>query len=93
MANANNVKVIRVIEKLCEGRYWVITSPELPGFLLSGKDLDVLRNSIPDTIEKLMRLNSRIEVEVIKADVSYCESAEHPTTNWAAVPSELQAVG
>ncbi len=53
-------------EKWSDG-FWSITSPDLPGLFLAGKDLAKLMNDVPFAIQTLFLLNYKMRVEVSAA--------------------------
>ena len=64
MANNTYSNIINIKEKLHQGAHWTITSANLPGLFLGGKDLKALRNDIPIAIKSLYRMNHGMDVEV-----------------------------
>jgi len=42
-----------------EGGYWVITSDDVPGMLMAGKDIHRLYADVPNVIKMLHKLNHR----------------------------------
>ncbi len=64
MANSAYSTIISVNEAFREGEYWVLTSDQLPGLLLSGKNLTELRADIPNVIRLLFKMNYDLEIEV-----------------------------
>ncbi|MCK4710092.1 MAG: hypothetical protein KAU21_15845 [Gammaproteobacteria bacterium] len=64
MASCNYASVIRVQEELREGHFWVITSDDLAGLLLCGKEIKKLRADIPSAIKMLFKANYDMDVDV-----------------------------
>ena len=64
MATKSYSCVIKVDEELREGEFWVLTSEDLPGLLLSGRDLDALRADTPEVIKQLFKMNYDMDVSV-----------------------------
>ena len=64
MVSYNYTSVINVHEERREGGYWILTSDDLAGLLLCGKDLKKLRSDVPAAIKMLLKLNSKIEVHM-----------------------------
>ena len=73
MGNSDYVQVVNVQLERKDGGYWVVSSKELPGLLLSGKLLKKLIGDIPNAIKILFKLNYEMDVEVKM-------SSEHPRT-------------
>lgn len=95
MATTTYSCVIRVTEECSteDGtEFWVLTSNDLPGLLLGGRDLDALRADVPDAIRILFRENYGMEVRVLRATepkalASGVPEAEHPPpVTWTAIP-------
>ena len=86
----NYTTIIAVKEELRIGGYWVITSSDLPGLLLAGKDITALREDIPVAIKQLFLLNYDMNVFVSPVIPSaqltqqHCDHIAHPKT-WAAI--------
>lgn len=47
-----------------EGGHWHLTSPDLPGLFLAGKDITDLYADVPNVIKTLFRLNYGMEIDV-----------------------------
>jgi len=62
MAETGYSLIVRLEAKLREGNYWVLTSGNLPGLLLCGKDRQKLFDDVPQAIEQLFLLNYEMEV-------------------------------
>lgn len=56
--------IINVKEHLKSSEFWELTSADLPGFYLGGKDLSALRSDIPTAIKLLFEKNYDIQVDV-----------------------------
>lgn len=91
MANTHFTYLINVEADFREGEYFVLTSPQLPGLLLSGKDINALREDVPNVIKGLFSLNYKMDVDVRIA----CEESptpiekpfcRHTHNNWTATP-------
>lgn len=93
MAETDYSTTVCVEEKFLQRGYWVLTSNELPGFMLSGKDLDALRGDTPEVIKAFFRLNYGMSVEVkrhvqpdeLKKRVPAELLRNHPG-RWVAIP-------
>ena len=89
MANTHFTYLINIDVDFREGEYFVLTSSQLPGLLLSGKDINALREDVPNVIKSLFSLNYKMDVDVRIA----CEESpmpieepfcQHTHNNWAA---------
>lgn len=92
MANSGYSCVIQVDESYREGGHWGLTSKNLPGLFLAGKDLNELRADVPNVIKVLFKNNYGLTVEV-RAVVDSCavkdgcNIAEHIKPGyWSASP-------
>jgi hypothetical protein len=93
MASETYTSVVRVREELREGKFWMLTSEDMPELLLGGKNLDLLRKDVPNVIKMLFKLNSNIDVE-IRPNVKPSEmTTKRPTTqvynrltDWTVIP-------
>ena len=92
MASCNYTSVISVCEERRDGGFWVLTSENLAGLLLCGKDLKKLRLDVPAAIKMLFKMNYEMDVEVcpIAEPVEMASKLArkrilHPA-RWAAVP-------
>lgn len=80
---------------LREEGYWVITSNDLPGMLLSGKDLHKLVIDIPNVIKVLFKKNFGADVNVLKTispseiKKKPLEESIEPSSQWTTVPVEV----
>ncbi|MDH5573260.1 MAG: hypothetical protein OEY89_15975 [Gammaproteobacteria bacterium] len=97
MADKNYSYLINVEEDFREGEYWVLTSKQLPGLFLSGKDLKTLRADVPNVIKTLYRLNYEMDVDVrlvceetpaTKKKPAVCG---HAAKHWSANPIHAAA--
>lgn len=97
MVSCNYASVIRVSEEMHEGCYWVLTSGDLAGFLLCGKDIKKLRADIPVAIKTLFKVNYNMDVEVSAlaepSKVVKCKrKSDMPLPeSWAAIPIQQGA--
>lgn len=79
---------------LREECYWVITSNDLPGLLLSGKDLKKLVIDMPNVIKSLFKMNFGADVRVFKVisptEIKKEQSQEviDPNSQWSTIPAE-----
>ena len=64
MAETTHSVIVRLTASLREGNYWVVTSDNLPGLLLCGKDRHQLFADVPSVVQKLMELNYGLHVQV-----------------------------
>jgi len=64
MATSSYLTVARTKIEYREGGYWVITSDEVPGMLMAGKDPRSLYADIPNVIKMLYKLNYQLDVQV-----------------------------
>lgn len=62
---AHNLKVDLIYERYADGRYRV-TCDTIPGFLMSGPDLDVIQSDLNEVVTDLLRMNSNFIVEHIE---------------------------
>ena len=92
MANSGYSCVIQVNENYREGGHWELTSKNVPGLYLAGKDLSALRADVPNVIKVLFKNNYDLAVEV-RAVVDSCavkggcNIAEHVKLGyWSASP-------
>jgi len=80
---------------LREGGYWVITSNDLPGLLLSGKDLHKLVVDIPNVIKALFKNNFGEDVRVLKTirpdeiKKKPLEEATEASSQWTTIPASV----
>ena len=88
--------IIRVVEEHREeegDEFWVITSDDLPGLLLGGRDLEALRADTPEAIRILFDKNYGLDVHVLRATeprklASGVPEAElSPPFAWTAIPT------
>lgn len=89
MADSSYVAVIRVNGEFKDGG-WFITSENLPGLFLAGRDPKALHADLPAVIKTLYKLNYEMDVEVCPAGEpgeGRAKSTVLPRT-WAAVPVE-----
>ncbi len=92
MASCNYAAVIRVDETFRKGGYWLLTSNDLPGFVLCGKDIKTLRDDVPAAIKILVKANYDMDVEVRPliqpSEMVKCkEGVDMPLPEaWTAVP-------
>lgn len=61
---------VRVFEKKCSDGTWLLSSRDLPGFLLWGADLDALRKEVPTAIKFLAERNLGMVNVVVAPTVS-----------------------
>lgn len=47
---------------------WAISSPDLPGLVLAGKDIAALLDDVPNAIRLLFKLNYQMDVQVARAE-------------------------
>lgn len=64
MADGNYSTTVCIREDRRPEGYWTLTSKELPGFMLTGKDLAALRADTPAVLKSFFRLNYQIEMDV-----------------------------
>ena len=57
---------IRLRTELREDGFFVVTSPDLPGLLLCGDDVDVLIEQAQEVIGGLFKLNHGMDVDVVR---------------------------
>ncbi len=91
MASSNYAGIVNITVDNREG-FWLLTSEDLPGFLLCGEDLNALGRDTPNVIKGLFRLNYGMEVEVVAATgaKALAEARRTPSTvpssKWVATP-------
>jgi len=78
MANSGYATVVNIDVDRREGDYWVLTSEDLPGFLMCGKDRYALGEDIPNVIKGLFRHNYGKDVSVILIDKINLTSTNQP---------------
>ncbi len=94
MASKAYSTVIRVNEELREGNYWMVTSDDLPGMILGGRDILKLREDVPNVIKSLFELNCGMKVDVYPAVKLKEMTSKKPTrqnvvsrlSDWTAIP-------
>ena len=59
--------IISTVQEKWDDGFWNITSPNLPGLFLAGKDLTKLMEDVPYVIQTLFLLNYKMRVEVTVA--------------------------
>ena len=67
MASTSYSCIIRVAEERYQGAgddFWVLTSEDLPGLLLGGRNIEALRSDTPKAIELLFERNYDTKVSV-----------------------------
>jgi len=57
--------LVRIEETQAPNGCWHLTSHDLPGLLLVGKDRDALYNDVPNVIRALFELNHSMAVNVM----------------------------
>ena len=92
MANSGYSCFIRVDENYREHGHWELTSKNLPGLFLAGKDLNALRADVPNVIKVLFKNNYDLVADVRPVVDSCavkggCNIAEHVKPGyWSASP-------
>ncbi len=91
MGNTSYSCIINIKEEYREGGVWSLTSPDLPGLFLAGRELSVLRNDIPKAIQVLFKRNYDMDVEVrLLVDATeMSKKVDRPIekpTRWTAFP-------
>ena len=93
MTSKTYTSVVRVREEMREGKFWMVTSEDLPELLLAGKNLDLLRKDVPNVIKMLFKLNCGMDVEVHPNLKPQEMTTKRPTsqvfkrlTDWTAIP-------
>lgn len=72
--------------------FWTLTSDDLPGLLLGGRDLKALHADTPAVIRSLFKHNYGMEVDVLPRAEAKSLAAEVPLPKlalpetWAAIP-------
>jgi hypothetical protein len=56
--------LVKIKEDYKEGGYYMLTSPNLPGFFMGGKNIKKLRTDVPSVIKILFKLNYQLDVHV-----------------------------
>jgi len=81
--------IVRLDVKLRDGDFWVITSEDLPGLLLCGKDWKQLFSDVPPAIETLFELNYGLKVQA--SPLVTPREMDHPihygALRWVAYPT------
>ena len=62
--NTQDSFLIRTIQEQKEDGFWTITSEDLPGLFLAGKDLFSISAEVPEAIKMLFSLNHNMAVDV-----------------------------
>ena len=75
-----------------EDEFWTLTSEDLPGFLLGGRDIESLRADIPVAIRAIFKHNYDMEVNVLRVTEpqniaqNIPEADLAPPKAWTAIP-------
>lgn len=77
------------IEQHQEDKVFALTSKDLPGFFLAGKDLPVLLQDVPAAISVLYKCNYGMDVLV--SPVKDVASSDVADEDWISVPSKFVA--
>jgi predicted RNase H-like HicB family nuclease len=64
LASSSYASLININVEYDRQGHWVLSSKDLPGLLLSGKQLDALFNDVPNAIKLLYKLNYQMDVTV-----------------------------
>lgn len=59
------IKIELLYERRNDGRYYV-TSNDVPGFRMSGTDIDIIQKDLNEVVSDLLRLNSGFVVEELR---------------------------
>ncbi len=61
MSGKRQIITVTILAEQHQDGTWVMTSDDLPEFLLAGKDLHILEQDIPSTIQIIMENNYRFK--------------------------------